>query len=196
MLRALSHPARCRPLLSRLPSHRSSAYLSAEKSPAPRSTAGSTALLVGLGSGAIVASYFLWPDLSRAASTRKNGLLSPTHFTPVTITSTQSCPDPNTRLMTLALPPKSRPSLEDGALQSIWSIYIKDDDIQVERPFTPLEGIDNQGQMRFWIKKYENGEVGRWLHSKKAGETIEIRGPLKTWPWRADEWDEIIMVRI
>lgn len=98
--------------------------------------------------------------------------------------------------MTLALPPKSRPSLEDGALQSIWSIYIKDDDIQVERPFTPLEGIDNQGQMRFWIKKYENGEVGRWLHSKKAGETIEIRGPLKTWPWRADEWDEIIMVRI
>ena len=96
--------------------------------------------------------------------------------------------------MILTIPPKSIPSLEDAAFEPIWSVYIKDDDIQVERPFTPLEGVNSEGQMRFWVKKYESGEVGRWLHSKKAGETIEIRGPLKTWSWRADEWDEIIMV--
>ncbi|KAI1795136.1 ferredoxin reductase-like protein [Ganoderma leucocontextum] len=194
MLRPLSHPTRYRPILARLPRHRASRHLSTEPPPAPKSNAGSTALLVGLGGGAVVASYFLWPDPSRAAPTKKNALLSPTHFTPAIITSTKSCSDPTTRLMTLAVPRKSIPSLQDAAFEPIWSVYIKDDDIQVERSFTPLEGMDSEGQMRFWVRRYENGEVGRWLHSKKAGETIEIRGPLKTWPWRVGEWDEVIMI--
>ncbi|KAI0719654.1 ferredoxin reductase-like protein [Cerioporus squamosus] len=154
----------------------------------------SKALLVGLGGGAVVASYFLWPDPSRAVPTKKNALLSPTHFNPVTVTSTEPCLDPNTRLMTLTVPRQSIPSLEEAAFEPIWSIYIKDDDIQVERPFTPLEGMDSEGRMKFWVKRYEKGEVGRWLHSKKPGDKIEIRGPLKTWPWREGEWDEVIMI--
>ncbi|GAV99413.1 ferredoxin reductase-like protein [Lentinula edodes] len=40
--------------------------------------------------------------------------------------------------------------------------------------------------MSFWIKKYEHGEVGRWLHSKKVGDEIEIRAPLQTWLWKDD----------
>ncbi|CAL1700905.1 unnamed protein product [Somion occarium] len=48
--------------------------------------------------------------------------------------------------------------------------------------------------MKFWIKKYPKGEVGKWLHSKKVGDTIEIRGPLMTWPWQDDIWDEIVMI--
>jgi cytochrome-b5 reductase len=79
-------------------------------------------------------------------------------------------------------------------LAPIWSIYIKDDDIQVERPYTPLEGVSEDGRMLFWIKKYEKGEVGRWLHSKNVGDTIEIRGPLKTWLWQEGAWDEVVMV--
>jgi len=74
-------------------------------------------------------------------------------------------------------------------------VFIKDDDIQVERPYTPLEGVDEDGRMLFWIKQYEKGEVGRWLHSKKVGDTIEIRGPLKTWAWQDDTWDDVVMVR-
>lgn len=97
--------------------------------------------------------------------------------------------------MTLTVPRQSIPSLNETAFQPIWSIYIKDDDIQVERPFTPLEGMDSEGRMKFWIKRYERGEVGRWLHSKKVGDKIEIRGPLKTWPWQEGEWDEVVMVR-
>ncbi|KAI0677148.1 ferredoxin reductase-like C-terminal NADP-linked domain-containing protein [Trametes maxima] len=160
----------------------------------PSLRAGPTSLLLGLGSGAIVASYFLWPDPSRAAPTKANALLSPTYFTPVEVTETELCTDPNTRLMTLIVPRQSLPASDETMFQPIWSIYIKDDDIQVERPFTPLEGIDSEGRMKFWIKKYERGEVGRWLHSKKAGDKIEIRGPLKTWPWQEAEWDEVIMI--
>lgn len=78
----------------------------------------------------------------------------------------------------------------------VWSVFIKDDDIQVERAYTPLNGVDRDGNMLFWIKKYPKGEVGRWLHSKAEGDTIEVRGPLRTWPWKEDTWDEVVMVRI
>ncbi|KAI0638082.1 ferredoxin reductase-like C-terminal NADP-linked domain-containing protein [Trametes polyzona] len=171
-----------------------SRHASTKASNSASSRLGTASLLFGVGSGAIVASYFLWPDPSRAAPTKKNALLLPTHFTPVEVTATEPCPDPNTRLMTLTVPRQSIPSLDETAFQPIWSIYIKDDDIQVERPFTPLEGIDSEGRMKFWIKRYERGEVGRWLHSKKVGDKIEIRGPLKTWPWQEGEWDEVIMI--
>ncbi|KAI0650339.1 ferredoxin reductase-like C-terminal NADP-linked domain-containing protein [Trametes meyenii] len=169
-------------------------HSSTDSTKRPSLRSGPTSLLLGLGSGAIITSYFLWPDPSRAAPTKANALLSPAYFTPVEVSATEPCLDSNTRLMTLTIPRQSIPSSDETQFQPIWSIYIKDDDIQVERPFTPLEGIDSEGRMKFWVKRYEKGEVGRWLHSKKVGDRIEIRGPLKTWPWQESEWDEIIMI--
>ncbi|KAN0097677.1 hypothetical protein V8E55_002123 [Tylopilus felleus] len=50
--------------------------------------------------------------------------------------------------------------------------------------------------MKFWIKNYERGEVGRWLHSRQVGDSIEVRGPVQTWSrsWQNGCWDEVIMV--
>ena len=48
--------------------------------------------------------------------------------------------------------------------------------------------------MKFWIKRYVKGEVGRWLHSKRVGDKLEIRGPLKSYPWVDQLWDEVILV--
>jgi hypothetical protein len=113
----------------------------------------------------------------------------------VTVVSNENS-GPNTKILRLRVSPNLIP--KDGqdpiGFGPIWSVYIKDDDIQVERPYTPLESIDEDGNMVLWIKKYPRGEVGRWLHLKKPGETIEIRGPLKTWPWKDGEWDEVVMV--
>ena len=102
----------------------------------------------------------------------------------------------DTKLIRLVVSPNLLPpdDVSDPSFHPIWSVFIKDDDIQVERPYTPLQGIDEQGRMLFWIKKYPKGEVGRWLHSKAVGDQVELRGPLKTWSWKEDEWDEIIMV--
>lgn len=50
--------------------------------------------------------------------------------------------------------------------------------------------------MRFWVKKYERGEVGRWFHRRKVGETVEIRGPVRTFEWDEGAWDEVVMVSI
>ena len=119
--------------------------------------------------------------------------LVPTKWSPVPLIASEEV-SKDTRLLTLSIPRQLIPS--SSSTRPIWSIYIKDDDIQVERPYTPLEGIDDDGNIRLWVKKYPKGEVGRWLHSKKPGEHIEIRGPLQTWlhEQHLDEWDEIVMV--
>ncbi|KAJ3723284.1 hypothetical protein C8R42DRAFT_579682 [Lentinula raphanica] len=144
--------------------------------------------------GALVSYYFFSPDPSRGAPTSKHEKLSPSHFTPCTITSSEPC-GPNARLITLTVPTKFLPASTEKRFSAIWSVFVKDDDIQVERPYTPLEGVDDEGRMRFWIKKYPHGEVSRWLHSKRVGDEVEIRGPMQTWLWQDDStWDEVVML--
>jgi cytochrome-b5 reductase len=152
-------------------------------------------LALGIGAVAGISLYLFYPDASRSAPTSTKSALSPSHFIPATVTSNKPC-GPDTKLLELTIAPHLLPSpdSEDTYFSPIWSIFIKDDDIQVERPYTPLEGVNEYGRMLFWIKKYPKGEVGRWLHSKNVGEQVELRGPLRTWPWRDDTWDEIVMV--
>jgi cytochrome-b5 reductase len=154
----------------------------------PRST---TTLLLG-GTLAAVAAYLLFPDISRGAPTCDNIPLSPFHFTPAKLVSS-TITSSGTKILTVAIPPELVPK-ESDLFAPIWSVFIKDDDIQVERPYTPLDGVDENGNMKFWIKRYQHGEVSRWLYSKQVGDTIEIRGPLKTWSWKDDAWDEIILI--
>ncbi|KAK0206317.1 ferredoxin reductase-like protein [Desarmillaria ectypa] len=144
-----------------------------------------------IGIAGVSALYFFYPSPSKSASTFSDEPLSPSHFTPASVTSTESC-GPDLRLITLTVPPKLVPP--KSSFSTIWSVFIKDNDIQVERPYTPLEGIDEHGNMKFWIKKYPHGEVGRWLHSKQVGDKVELRGPLQTWLWKDEAWDEVIMI--
>ncbi|KAF8076511.1 hypothetical protein FPV67DRAFT_1406736 [Lyophyllum atratum] len=153
---------------------------------------------LAIGALAGLSFYFFYPDVSRSAPTSATTPLSPSHFTPSTVLNNE-CSGPTTKLLEVMVPPQLLPPRNTAGSSAspfapIWSVFIKDDDIQVERPYTPLEGVDEEGRMLFWIKKYPKGEVGRWLHSKTAGEKIELRGPLTTWPWRDGEWDEIIMI--
>src|SRR5260221_3075725 len=156
-----------------------------------------SSLIFFTSAGVLVSSYFLWPSKYRGSPTYSNKPLSPSYFVPVTV-SDNSQAGPDLAVLTLSIPPGSRSSDEKNAssFDPIWSIFIKDDDIQVERPYTPLFGIDEKGAIKLWVKRYSRGEVGRWLHSKHAGDTIEIRGPLKTFPFEEGEWDEVVMVSL
>ncbi|KAG1874674.1 hypothetical protein DFJ58DRAFT_321097 [Suillus subalutaceus] len=150
-----------------------------------------TTLLLG-GTSAAVAAYLLLPDISRGAPTCDNIPLSSSHFTPAKLVSS-TITSSGTKILTVAIPPELLPKGSD-LFAPIWSVFIKDDDIQVERPYTPLDGVDENGNMKFWIKRYQHGEVSRWLYSKQVGDTIEIRGPLKTWSWKDNAWDEVILI--
>lgn len=159
-------------------------------SPSPRRSGTGALAFLGI-FGAATSLYFFLPDASRGAPTSKDKPLSPSHFTPTTVVSSEPS-GPNSKLITLKVSPHALPPA--GTTSPIWSVFIKDDDIQVERPYTPLESVDEYGQMVFWIKKYPSGEVGRWLHSKNVGDQVELRGPLQTWAWKDGVWDEVVMV--
>nr|GAT53903.1 NADH-cytochrome B5 reductase [Mycena chlorophos] len=143
--------------------------------------------------GIAAAAYLTVPDKSRHAPTVDDAELSPSHFTRATLTSSETS-GPDTKLLVLTVPGFSKLKIPPFAMP-IWSVCIKDDDIQVERAYTPLRGIDDAGRMEFWVKRYPRGEVGRWLHSKHVGDTVEFRGPLTTWAWKdGAHWDEIVMI--
>lgn len=168
---------------------------SVENEPAARQSSRLPAVLTVAGLTGAIAAYFLWPSPTRSAPTSSNQPISASHFTPITLTASESA-GPNAKILVLNIPPASLPKSTDSTLfNPIWSVFIKDDDIQVERPYTPLEGIDENGNMRFWVKKYPKGEVGRWLHSKRVGDTVEIRGPLTTFHYPHNSMDDVVMVR-
>ena len=144
--------------------------------------------------GVLISSYLLWPSKYRGSPTFTHKPMSPNHFIPVTV-SDISQTGPDLAILTLTVPRDAHSGDENvNSFEPIWSIFVKDDDIQVERPYTPLYGLDEYGNIKLWIKRYPRGEVGKWLHSKRIGDTIEIRGPLKTFPFQQRKWDEIVMV--
>ncbi|KAI0004925.1 hypothetical protein BJV74DRAFT_805734 [Russula compacta] len=153
-----------------------------------------SSLVLLTSTGLIISSYFFWPSQYRGCPTFTGQSLSPKYFIPVTV-SENSQVGPDLAVLTLSVPPNSlAPDENASSFDPIWSIFIKDDDIHVERPYTPLFGIDEKGAIKLWVKRYSRGEVGKWLHSKQAGDTIEIRGPLKTFPFHKGEWDEVVMI--
>lgn len=93
-------------------------------------------------------------------------------------------------------------SLWNGS-EKLWSVEIKQPDINVVRSYTPLplyfmkseytknnlkkpllkiihpetEDYDKEGTMCIYVKRYENGEVSRYITDKKIGDELELRGP-------------------
>lgn len=134
-------------------------------------------------------SYWIWH--TNAEDDQSEKMLSPARFSPTTLTLSEDTSE-TTKLVRLTLPPAVVAGLRD--LPPVWSVYVKDSDIQVERPYTPLEGVSDDGTLTFWIRKYPHGEVGRWLHSKAVGDRIEIRGPEQTWSWQEIVYDDVVMV--
>lgn len=139
--------------------------------------------------------YFLSGD-----KTSSDKLLEPDKFTPFKITYKE---DISEDLQLIELSPnyeqyrnllKSKESnMWNG--KKLWSVEIKQPEIQVVRRYTPLpmyymQGLEgkallrllggqeeDEGRMVLLIKKYKDGEVGRWLHRLPVGSTVELRGP-------------------
>ena len=95
----------------------------------------------------------------------------------------------------MTIPHQFLPKDDSHLANAIHHIYIRDDDMQVERPYTPLYGIGADGKVVLWIKKYPGGEVSNWISRRKRNENVGVRGPILQWDWRSGSWDEIIMVR-
>jgi NAD(P)H-flavin reductase len=92
----------------------------------------------------------------------------------------------------------------------LWSIEVKQPDIQVVRRYTPLplyyqqykegnetkallrmigEDVD-EGRMVLIVKRYDDGEVSRYLHKLPVGSDVEIRGPYQEYRFPYSPVDE------
>ena len=107
--------------------------------------------------------------------------------------------DPSHMVVRMSIPqqflPKDASHL--AVAGAIRHIYIRDDDMQVERPYTPLSGIGADGKIVLWVRKYAGGEVSNWLSRRKRNESVGVRGPVLQWDWQsgAGPCDELILVR-
>ncbi|KAJ5675927.1 hypothetical protein N7462_008824 [Penicillium macrosclerotiorum] len=75
---------------------------------------------------------------------------------------------------------------EDAWRTGVWSVMFKQPQLQIGRDYTPLPTTEatsltvdeeNEGYLRFFIRKDPFGEVSRYLHSLEIGADIEMRGP-------------------
>jgi ferredoxin-NADP reductase len=75
---------------------------------------------------------------------------------------------------------------EEAWATGVWSVMFKQPQLQIGRDYTPLPttaatGLtiedENEGCLRFFIRKDPFGEVSRYLHTIDVGADVEMRGP-------------------
>lgn len=162
------------------------------------------AALLGIG-GFWVAAWFAPRRLREDLHRRRQGIpesetMGPMRWTAVDLLRSFTATSPSTldepgdgqhKILTLRMPKvyltgdrAVDPSFATDRMV-IASLSVKQPDIQIERSYSPLQGpheIRAAGQADFVIKKYDQGEMGRYLHSKRPGQDlVEIRGYEQTW---------------
>lgn len=118
--------------------------------------------------------------------------LSPDHFTPYRISFKEEI-DRSHYLLELTPVAEQQVNLwAKMGCDKLWSVEIKQPEVMVVRNYTPLPLQVNQkshslelmedgdhagGKLFFYIKRYEQGEVARWLHRLPENHIVELRGP-------------------
>lgn len=143
---------------------------------------------VALGIGILlVGAYFLGPeDLYEGLNSSRDKtplqqIFAPPLFTPFTITKREEI-SPTSIILTV------RPRLVPRDFEDpyklcweagTWSVEVKQPQLMIAREYTPLPPKlqDNNGELRFLIRKEHKGEVSGYLHNLHVGDTIELRGP-------------------
>ncbi|KAF2183965.1 hypothetical protein K469DRAFT_710347 [Zopfia rhizophila CBS 207.26] len=80
-------------------------------------------------------------------------------------------------------------SVQEGWKRSVWSVQVKQPQLQIARAYTPLPPSSDtrkaeEGEpedLRLLIRKEEGGEVSTYLHRLPEQSTIELRGPNTEW---------------
>ncbi|KAF9566942.1 cytochrome-b5 reductase [Agrocybe pediades] len=64
----------------------------------------------------------------------------------------------------------------------------------VVRPYTPVSPPDVPGELTLLVKRYENGNMSKYMHSMKEGDTLAIKGPIEKFPYKVNEFDEVALL--
>jgi len=64
----------------------------------------------------------------------------------------------------------------------------------ITRPYTPITSNEEHGFFDLMIKKYNGGPVSSHIHSLKAGESLEVKGPFTSLEYKPNMKKQIGMV--
>jgi cytochrome-b5 reductase len=130
------------------------------------------------------AAYTVWPYLDE-----KKLPMSAMHFVPLPIKRIEPL-NANSALFTFDLPAKMKPFSAEVNANAIESVYVVQPDIQIQRPYTPLDasafGEAGDSEFQLLVKRYDDGEMSKWLHRRQPGDEVKFRGPVPTWTWRPE----------
>lgn len=74
----------------------------------------------------------------------------------------------------------------------IQSVLLKHSDIQIQRHYTPI--YISPTSVMLLVKYYENGEMSPWIHRKRVGDQVELRGPFLEWKWDEHRWKKVLFI--
>ncbi|EPQ29198.1 uncharacterized protein PFL1_03485 [Pseudozyma flocculosa PF-1] len=158
--------------------------------------------------GALNYFFLSSPPSSSSDAARAKLHLEPRRYNSLPLVSTQFYPTPTETasehkhlqiLLPLSPAPPSpsadRRNVEDGDdvmdRLRIRSVYIKEPALQIERAYTPLydtlpgSHVGAGPHLDLIIKRYPDGELGRYAHRLAPGHQVEVRGPVDTWSYAA-----------
>jgi len=64
----------------------------------------------------------------------------------------------------------------------------------VVRPYTPISPSEQEGELTFLIKRYEEGKMSQYIHDLKVGESLGIKGPITKFPIEINQFDQVGMI--
>ncbi|CAG8577109.1 1352_t:CDS:2 [Ambispora leptoticha] len=76
-------------------------------------------------------------------------------------------------------------------------VHVKDPSLQIMREYTPISPIVKNDELLYidlLVKRYENGQVSRYIHGLSVGDLMEIRGPVITFQYRENMYKALGMI--
>lgn len=153
-----------------------------------------------IAAAAAIAAYAITTTLV-SPSSHPSSQLNKESFIPCTVVARQQVSSTGF-LLTIRLPlanATNRDIIQQAHDYGLWSVEVKQPQLQIARHYTPLppplqppenenyqqqqqdedknSSNSNTAELRFFIRRYDTGEVSRYLSTRAPGDTIEIRGP-------------------
>jgi ferredoxin-NADP reductase len=117
--------------------------------------------------------------LLRGVSQRSDKVFDPPRFTPFTVVKRDIVSPTSVILTVRRFPNGTEDSYRKMWERGIWSVEVKQPELQIARSYTPLPPIQpvEYSELRFLIRKEHKGEVSGYVHNLGLGSKIELRGP-------------------
>ncbi|KAJ2674704.1 hypothetical protein IWW42_001550 [Coemansia sp. RSA 1085] len=134
--------------------------------------------------------------------------LNPDKYTPFTLVEREQLTKDTDRFRFRINRPRFDDDLEKTVdeiiAQGAWALDVKDHLVQTYRTYTPVDyfvssTVDEERGLRegycdLVVKRYPNGSLSRFLHGTRVGDTVEMRGPILTWPFEPNKYRRIYMI--